>query len=550
MDNPQPMWVYDNETLAFLEVNRAAEALYGYTREEFLGMAITDIRPAEEVKRLRAYLADRNGEPQGRDWRHRLASGRLIWVDVRDSPVDFGGRAATLVLATDVTDRREMDGRLVHQAFHDALTGLANRALFRDRVEHAVGRAARGGTAFAVLFIDLDNFKSINDSVGHTAGDAVLVEVANRLTASIRPTDTAARLGGDEFSVLMDLLPRSQSAALQAARRIATALNKPIDVAGDEWLISGSIGIAYSDSGETADAVLRSADVAMYDAKKRGRAQFAVFEPSMHESLMTRLAMETELRKAISTNTLEVAFQPQVDLRTAAIIGVEALLRWCHPTDGSIPPSEFIPLAEEAGIIRDLDLWVMRAAAAQVRRWVDSGLGDIKVGINVSGKDFSDPRLVEHIVDIVTAEGLAPRHVELEVTESVAFEAENARSSLVQLRKLGFSVAIDDFGVGFSMLGRLQDLPVDRLKIDRSFIERITFGEDEAPIVTGIIAMAHSLRLKVVAEGIETSEQLKFLRLNGCDHGQGYRLGRPMTAEQIEPILMERGARYSSPGGD
>jgi diguanylate cyclase (GGDEF)-like protein len=438
----------------------------------------------------------------------------------------------------------------VHQAFHDALTGLANRALFRDRVEQAVGRAARGGSAFAVLFIDLDNFKAINDSVGHTAGDAVLVEVAERLKASIRPSDTAARLGGDEFAVLMDLAPNRQSSALQAARRIGNALNQPVEAGGDTWLVSGSLGIAYSDSGETVDAVLRSADVAMYDAKKRGRAQFAVFEPAMHESLMTRLQMENDLRRAVSEGTLTLAYQPQVDLRTQAIICLEALVRWDHPVTGTVSPADFIALAEEAGIVRDLDLWVLRAASAQVRQWVESGLSDLRVGVNVSGKDFSDPRLVEHISDIVAAEGLAPKHVELEVTESVAFEAEYARSSLGELRDLGFGVALDDFGVGFSMLGRLQDLPVDRLKIDRSFIERITFGEDEAPIVTGIIAMAHSLRLKVVAEGIETSEQLTFLRRNGCDFGQGYRLGRPMPAEQVEPILMDRGSRNVGAGGD
>jgi diguanylate cyclase (GGDEF)-like protein len=454
-----------------------------------------------------------------------------------------------MVVCTDVTDRREMDGRLVHQAFHDALTGLANRALFRERVEQAVARAARGGSPFAVLFIDLDNFKAINDSVGHTAGDAVLVEVAERLKSAIRPTDTAARLGGDEFAVLMDLVSQ-QSAAIQAARRISNSLNQPVEVGGDTWLVSGSIGIAYSDSGETADAVLRSADVAMYDAKKRGRAQFTVFEPAMHESLMTRLAMETELRRAIHEDELQVVYQPVVDLKSSAITSIEALARWDHPRDGTISPGVFIPLAEEAGIIRDLDMWVLRTAAGQVRRWVDAGLDAISVAVNISGKDFADPKLVENIAATVYDAGLSAQHLELEVTESVAFEAEYARSSLKRLQELGFSIALDDFGVGFSMLGRLQELPVDRLKIDRSFIEKITFGEDEAPIVTGLIAMAHSLRLKVVAEGVETSEQLAFLRHNGCDYGQGYRLGRPMTAAQVEPILMERAALSRNRGGD
>jgi diguanylate cyclase (GGDEF)-like protein len=400
------------------------------------------------------------------------------------------------------------------------------------------------------MFIDLDNFKAINDSVGHTAGDAVLVEVGERLKAVIRPADTAARLGGDEFAVLMDLQPRRQPAAIVAARRIATALNRPVEAAGDEWFISGSIGIAYSDSGETADAVLRSADVAMYDAKRRGRAQFAVFQPAMHDSLVSRIAMEGDLRRAIHDGSLTVAYQPLMDLRTFTIIGIEALARWHHPEKGPVAPSDFIPLAEQSGLIRDLDLWVLRKSLAQLRLWIDQGITGLKLSVNFSGKDFSDAHLLDHVAAAVRDSGCEPRHLEMEVTETAAFEAEHALDTLRRCRDLGFSVAIDDFGVGFSMLSRLQEMHVDRLKIDRSFIERITFGEDEAPIVTGIIAMAHSLRIKVVAEGIETSEQLKFLRHNGCDYGQGYRLGRPMPTEQIEPILLERGARRPGLGGD
>ncbi|HEV3230893.1 MAG TPA: EAL domain-containing protein, partial [Candidatus Dormibacteraeota bacterium] len=548
-DNPQPMWVFDANTLQFLEVNEAALEKYGYSREEFLAMRVDEIRPSSEVGRLKETLDMEEPRHFSREWRHRLKDGRIIFVDITSHRLTFAGHPAVLVLAQDITERRELDDRLRHQAFHDTLTGLANRALFRDRVEQAVARGGRGDTSFAVLFIDLDNFKAINDSVGHTAGDVVLCEVARRLRAALRPSDTAARFGGDEFAVLIDVLT-DDGTAIHVARRIADSLNHPVEAEGDTWFVSGSIGIAYGSHGaESVDAVLRNADVAMYDAKRRGRGQFAIFEPAMHESVLERMAMETELRQAIARDELSLVYQPQVDLRRARITGVEALVRWRHPRRGPILPGDFVPMAEEAGLIADLDAWVLRHATAQVRAWSEAGIRPISVAVNVSSKDFSDARLVERIAATVAAAGLQPAQVELEVTETAAFETGSAGLALTRLRELGFRVAIDDFGIGFSMLARLQDLPVDRLKIDRTFVEKITFGEDEAPIVSGIIAMAHSLRMEVVAEGVETSEQLAFLRRGGCDYGQGYRLGRPMPAEAIEPLLRDRAAAPPSTEG-
>ena len=543
--NPQPMWVFDAETLRFLEVNTAATEHYGYSRDEFLAMRTTDIRPPDEVDRFHNELQQHQyGLFRSTSWRHVLKDGRIIVVDIAAHDLEFGGRPAILVLAQDVTERLELDERLRHQAFHDALTSLANRALFYDRVEHAVARGTRSDTGFAVLFIDLDNFKAINDSVGHNAGDAVLLEVARRISRAIRPSDTAARLGGDEFAVLIEPVKEGGN-AIPIAERIAESLNAPIQVEGDAWFVSGSIGIAFSgDAGETVDAILRSADVAMYNAKKRGRAQFAIFEPEMHASVLAKSMLEGELRQALAKDELVLFFQPEIDLRRNIVTGVEALVRWRHPRRGLLGPGEFIPQAEETQLITELDSWVLAHAAAQMQAWKLTGIGGITVGVNISGREFTTPALAERIASIVAETGLPPRSVELEVTESVAFEAENARSTLESLRKMGFRVAIDDFGVGFSMLGRLQELPVDRLKIDRSFVEKITFGEDEAPIVTGIIAMAHSLRLKVVAEGIETTEQLAFLRRSGCDEGQGYRLGRPMRGEDIEPMLRRSAADH------
>ena len=532
--NPQPMWVIDAASGAFLEVNHAASLHYGYAREDFLELRLADLQTSTGGNDVNRHSAQE----------HRMQDGRQIHVEVSTHPLDFGGHEALLMLLQDVTERRELDARLLHQAFHDTLTGLANRALFQDRVDQAVLRQARAPDPFAVLFIDLDNFKAINDSVGHNAGDAVLVQVAQRLKASVRPSDTAARLGGDEFGVLVEL-GGAETAALKVAQRVADALSTPIEAEGETWFISGSIGIAFSSAGgDSTEAILRSADVAMYDAKRRGRGKFAVFEPAMHQSVMDRIALEADLRLAIDRGELSLAYQPQLDLRRLTVTGIEALARWNHPTRGPVPPSEFIGLAEDAGIIGDLDAWVLTQAVNQVRRWRADGIGPVTLAVNISGKEFSDEHLADRIATTVAEGGLAPEDVEIEVTESVAFETTNARTALAKLREQGFRVAIDDFGVGFSMLSRLQDLPVDRLKIDRSFIEKITFGETEAPIVSGIIAMAHSLRLKVIAEGIETSEQLSFLRRSGCDFAQGFRLGRPMPAADIEPLLREGRLRH------
>jgi diguanylate cyclase (GGDEF)-like protein/PAS domain S-box-containing protein len=531
-------------------VNDAATAHYGYSREEFLAMRITDIRPPEEVERLHQTLANRTERREiTREWRHLLKDGRTIYVDIVSSELVFAGRPAILVLAQDITERRELDQLLRHQAFHDALTGLANRALFRDRLELAISRRGRANEGFAVMVLDLDNFKAINDTVGHTAGDAVLVEIAGRLQSALRPSDTAARLGGDEFAVLIENV-KAEAGALRVVKRIADFLNSPVEVEGETWFMSGSMGVAFSgDGAETVDNTLRNADVAMYDAKKHGRGQFAIFEPAMHEAVLARLALESDLRQAIERDELTLLYQPQVDLKRAQVVGVEALVRWQHPTRGMISPAEFIPLAEESGLIEILDTWVLRQAALQAKHWADLGVEGVAVGVNVSGKEFANPDLAERISATVAAAGVPPSLIELEVTESAAFEMEHARSTLARLRELGFKVAIDDFGVGFSMLGRLQELPIDRLKIDRSFITKVAFGEEEeAPIISGIIAMAHSLRLKVVAEGIETTEQLAFLRRNGCDQGQGYRLGRPMPVADIESMLLRRPVRNEEEG--
>jgi diguanylate cyclase (GGDEF)-like protein/PAS domain S-box-containing protein len=536
-DNPNPMWIYDLDSLAFLEVNEAAVQRYGYGRDEFLAMTIKDIRPAEDVPELVRDIAGQRGDMQtDQTWRHRLKDGRVISVAISSHRLQFAGRPAALVLAQDVTERIQLDEQLRHQAFHDPLTQLANRALLRDRVEQALARNERRGGSCAVMFIDLDNFKAVNDSVGHTAGDLLLVQVAERLQGALRPEDTAARLGGDEFAVLLEHLGDERD-AVRVAQRIMNALREPVQLEGDEWFVSASIGIALGGHDIDADVLLRNADVAMYDAKRRGRDRFGVFDPAMHTAVLDRLSLESDLRQALARDELSIAYQPEYEVNRRRMVAVEALVRWQHPTRGWVSPADFIPLAEDAGLIEQLDTWVLRTAARQVRAWLDAGIHPPAMAVNVSGKEFSNPGLAKRIAGIVAEVGLRPSHIELEVTESVAVNTEHAIPLLEELRAMGFRIAIDDFGVGQSMLSRLQEFPVNKLKIDRSFLQKVAFGEDEAPIVGAIIAMGHSLGLTVTAEGVETSEQLTFLRRRGCDEVQGFLLGRPQPAAEIERQL-------------
>ncbi|MHB8572515.1 MAG: putative bifunctional diguanylate cyclase/phosphodiesterase [Candidatus Dormibacteria bacterium] len=528
-DHPDAVVALDRDTLRVLDANLAAVRQYGFDREAFRELGLEDLVGARVGLEAIASWVDAGGWIRAT---HVGLAGGVREVEVNFARSRVAHRTVFLMTSRPAQQSAAIEEQLRHQAFHDPLTGVANRVLLRDRIEQAVARAS-GGHRFVVAFIDLDHFKGVNDSVGHNAGDAVLVEVARRIVSSVRPVDTVARLGGDEFALLLDGVSDPE-VALRLVQQVATALRLPISTHGDDWFLSASIGVAFSEhSGGSSQSILRSADVAMYEAKRQGRDQVVIFQPSMHEVLVERLRLENDLRVAIPFGQLRVHYQPQVDLRSARVVGVEALVRWEHPTQGLLMPADFIGLAEETGRIGDIDRWVLVQAANQMREWIENGHGDIRVGVNLSGRDFGDPGLVDAVVEILAAARVPANRFELEITETAAFEADQARPTIRRLRDAGLRVALDDFGVGFSMLSRLQDLPVDRLKLDRSFIERITFGEDEAPIVRGMIAMAHSLGLKVVGEGVETSEQLAYLRRSGCDHGQGYRLGRPGAAEAV-----------------
>jgi diguanylate cyclase (GGDEF)-like protein len=428
--------------------------------------------------------------------------------------------------------------QLKHEAFHDALTGLPNQLLFEETVSLALAERRQPERKLAVFVLDLDRFKRVNDSLGHPAGNELLREVARRLTGAVRGGDTVARMSGDEFILLMTGLRSTGEAAL-VADKVMTAFRTPFIIAGQELYVTASLGIALApDDGTRPSVLLKNADTAMYRAKERGRNCFEIYSVDMNAAATTRLALEGDLHQALDAGQLRLVYQPQIDLVTGRLTGVEALARWDHPTLGPVPPDTFIPLAEESGLIVALDDWVMRTACAQVRVWHDAGLPPVRMAVNLSGRAFWRARIVERVREALAMSGVSPEQLELEVTESMAVDAvSDTRPLFRELEALGVRLAIDDFGTGYSALGRLQGLPFHTLKIDRSFVVGVEHSNDEAPIVAAMIAMAHALKLEVVAEGVETEAQQSFLVRNGCDIAQGYLFGRPVEATEIESML-------------
>ena len=432
--------------------------------------------------------------------------------------------------------------QLQHDAFHDALTGLPNRALFKDRLTQAVERnKRRADVGFAVLFLDFDRFKIINDSLGHDAGDTLLVALGERLKGCVRPGDTVARLGGDEFTLLLGDLNHAQE-AVKTAERIQRALKRPFTLSGQEVVITVSIGIVSSDLGySSAEEVLRDADLAMYGAKAKGRAGYQFFTPAMREAALRRLALETELRNALDTGTLEVQYQPVVAVEDAQPVGFEALARWSHPAYGPVSPETFIPLAEEAGLILELDLFVLREACLQVRAWQERfpRLPPLTLSANLSGKSFVQPEVVARIEAILSETDFDPRNLKLEITESVLVGSTSCvGANLERLRALNIQLHIDDFGTGYSSLSYLQHLPVNTLKVDRSFVAEMLESSESGELVRTVVAMAKALGLTVTVEGVETSEQLEHLKALGCEHAQGYLFSRPLEAEAIADYMV------------
>jgi len=538
--NPQPMWLYDTETLRFLEVNDAAVEHYGYSRDEFLTMSIADIRRPDDIPALLESVARPRGETDtSGPWTHRLKDGRMIEVEVRSHLLEFQGRPASLVSVNDVTDRLALEDQLRHQAFHDPLTDLANRALFADRVTHALSRRGRFSKV-TLLLLDLDGFKTVNDSLGHSAGDQVLVAVAERLRACLRPADTAARLGGDEFAVLVDDATSVTEAKALADRVIAT-LEVPFVLGDKQVFVHASIGIAMA-AGGTADAeeLLRNADAAMYAAKASGRARYAVFERSMHTAAVRRLELDAELRAAVASEQFLLHYQPELLLADRRVVGLEALLRWEHPDRGVVSPAEFMSLAEENGLIVPIGNVVLRAACEQLVVWCRHFAVAPFVAVNLSARQLVQPDLLAWVESCLADTGADPSRLVFEVTESaILTDSDAAGRALQNLRSLGARVALDDFGTGYSSLSHLRSFPIDIVKIDRSFVAGLTQSRkahvrsEDRSVVAGIVGLAHALRIVTVAEGVESEEQAAVLTELGCDMAQGYLFSPPATAEAL-----------------
>jgi len=524
----------------------AAQSVWGQTPDELRGATLVDLVHPDERASADVYLANLLAQPGGtlvNEVRLRHSDG--TWRDfevVATNMLDQPAVEGVVATCRDITQRKAFERELSRLAFTDTLTGLPNRALLRDRLTHALARAERQRGQVAVLFLDLDRFKVVNDSLGHASGDALLVEVANRINTCLRAGDTAARLGGDEFTVLLEDIVDEQQ-AVEVAERIAEALRLPVMVEGREVFVSASIGIATNTPRRIGpDGVLRNADLALYRAKADGRARHAVFDPSMEARALERLEVETDLRHALDRDELRVYFQPVVDLDSGTVNELEALVRWERPGYGIVSPMAFIPIAEETGLIVPIGQWVLEEACRWAQRWQPfSAVGKpLVVSVNLSARQFQHPELLTDIERALRETGLDPRHLKLEITESVVMQDAQATIDTLQaLKALGIRVAIDDFGTGYSSLSYLKRLPVDTLKIDRSFVNGLGLDTQDTAIVDSVVALARTLQLSVTGEGVETAAQARHLRQLGCDRGQGFLYARPLPPEDMERLLSE-----------
>ena len=539
--NHAVMMLIDPETGAIVDANPSASAFYGYEHERLLRMKITEINTLSATGVQHEIKAARKERRRHFHFRHRLATGEVRDVEVFTGPVKVKGKAMFYSIVHDVTERRQAEAHVKYMAFHDSVTGLANRALMEDRLAQALAHALRNNERGALFFIDLDRFKVINDSLGHHAGDQLLKQVGNRLKSMLRVTDTVCRSGGDEFILLFPEIGGPTDAA-HLAEKILAAFTVPFIVEGREIVISTSIGISlYPADGEDFSTLSRNADAAMYLAKDQGRNNFQFFKPELTNAAQDRLALENELRKALPENELQLHYQPQFDTATGEIIGVEALVRWHHPRRGWISPAQFIPIAEQSGLIETLGAWVLRTACAQNMQWQRHGYSPIRMAVNVSARQFQQKGFIDIVDRVLEETGLDPRWLELEVTENIVMEnVSQTIMTLTALKARSISLAIDDFGTGYSSLSYLRQFPIDRLKIDRSFVAEVTTNADDAAIASAVISLARTLNLEVVAEGVETAEQARFLSERQCDIMQGYYFGRPSPPEEISRFLKSR----------
>ena len=528
-----------------LAVNPAFVAITGYSEAEILGktpaMLNSGRQDAAFYRKMWDDLTTR-GQWQGEIWNRRKDGGMYPqWLSVAAIRDDAGSTTHYIGIFTDISERKQSEARIHHLAHHDALTGLPNRLLLEDRMQQGILLARRTQRPIAVVFIDLDRFKNINDTLGHEIGDNLLIQAAHRGLQVLRETDTLSRQGGDEFVAVLPEIENRQDAAL-VVRKLLAALCQPYRLAGHELTVSGSAGIAlYPDDGQTISELLRKADAAMYRAKEEGRNTFRFFAADINTASLGELLLENDLYGALERNELEMYYQPKVDARSGELMGAEALMRWQHPVHGMISPARFIPLAEESGLISAFGAWAIDSVCAQQRAWLDAGLLAVPVAVNISAQQFGQQDLPELVAHALADNGLPPQLLDLELTESLLMRnADRAAGVLQRLRKMHVHVAIDDFGTGYSSLSYLKQFPVQSLKIDRSFVCEISEAGEPAKLASAIIAMAHELGLTVVAEGVETEYQARYLAQRGCDQFQGYLFGRPQPAADFGKLLAGR----------
>jgi diguanylate cyclase (GGDEF)-like protein/PAS domain S-box-containing protein len=530
-------------------LNRTAEKMTGWTREEALGRPIADVlriidaasgivvgSPMEIM--LQEDKNTRVGDPAQSVLVRRDGFKREIEDTLALTHDQDGGVTGAVIAFHDVSAARAKTLELTHLAQHDVLTHLPNRVLFNDRLAQALALAERQGKQLAVMFVDLDYFKKVNDSLGHEVGDKLLQSVAGRLIACVRRTDTVSRLGGDEFAVLLSQVEQAEDAAF-SARKILRSLAGPYVIDNKSLDISASVGgSAYPSDGRDAETLLNKADTAMYEAKQRGRNNYRFFRPDMQARLVERQSLEQDLRYALGRNEFVLHYQPKLNLQTGKITGVEALIRWQHPQRGMIYPAQFVPIAEECGLILSIGRWALLEACQQARAWSNLGLGVVPVAVNVSAAEFESTDFLSGVRAVLIATGVQPENLELELTETVLMhEAESTINTLNALKALGVQLAIDDFGTGFSSFSYLQRFPMNVLKLHQSFVHEITEEQGEAPLLSAMINIGKSLKQRVVAEGVETRAQLEYLQLHSCNEGQGYYFSRPVVAEQAGKLV-------------
>jgi diguanylate cyclase (GGDEF)-like protein/PAS domain S-box-containing protein len=537
--NPDAIGVFD-QTGHFMRVNGAAEHIFGYSAEELRGVPFVSFVTQDRIlTTLHSFDTVRGGNPSSFETAVTHRAGYRVDLNTTAVPIfQEEAIAGSILICQDITERKRVDEQIRFMAYYDDMTGLPNRRLFKDHLNEALVSMKAAGKRLAVFYLDIDRFKLVNDSFGHDYGNMLLLQLAERFTRCIAENDFLARTEGDEFAFCYTHV-EDQNDVMALVAGITRVLEQPFMLEQYELHVTASIGVAISSEEENeAETLMKYADIALAKVKEKGRNDFQIFNSDMKSVSLNRLKLESELRKALVNEEFILHYQPQIEIESGKIVGVEALIRWEHPERGLVSPNVFIPFAEESGLIVPIGEWVLKAACKQNKAWQDQGLQPFPISVNLSMRQFFQHNLKGKIGNVLTQTGLEAKYLELEITESMTMEVDTAIHTLLELKELGVHVSIDDFGTGYSSLYYLKKFPIDKLKIDRSFVRDIMVDPNDAAIVTTIIAMAHHLNLKVIAEGVETEDQLNFMHQNSCNEVQGYWFSPPITAQKMQVMIV------------